>query len=120
MEAEFIGAFRYSIKDLGLECVSSVRKCDSGSTFEGDLLIDFEADDLLTVEAFQAAIEESLKRALNNLYRDAANCNPELRQVDSVIAQCNFTLNALSIALNSTVVDNEGRWVEQKGFIASR
>ena len=67
----------------------------------------------------QAAIEESLKRALSDLYSDAASCNPELRQVDSVVAQFDFTLNGPSIDLKSTVVDNGGRRVDQKGFIIS-
>jgi hypothetical protein len=69
-------------------------------------VIDFEADDLLTVEEFQASIEESFKRALNDLYSDAASCNPNFRQVDSVVAQF--------------FVDDGGRRVEQKGFMASR
>jgi hypothetical protein len=74
---------------------------------------------LLTVEESQAAIEESFKRALNDLYSDAASCNPDFCQVDSVVAQFDFTLSGAYIDVNSTVADNGGRRVEQKRFVAS-
>jgi hypothetical protein len=99
-------SIQLEVKKVDECCVSSIGKSDFGSTFGSDLVIDFEADDLLTVEEFQASIEESFKRALNDLCSDAASCNPDFRQVDSVVAQF--------------FADDGGRRVEQKGFIASR